>query len=429
MRKVMLLGAGWLELVVLSACGQVASHPPGDGAIDIDATTGPATITFTHQLGSGQPGNTDLLAYQDGDGPWQVVAGSAGVYKLTVTTGRYGVVTACKRASDGSAFVNLGYYAVSDGTSRFGLGFCAGAAVPRVTISGTVAGAAAAEQIWISDGVSSAEGPPASWSMPAAQGPGTLIGMRLSAERPVGMLLQRVQFAMGATFSLDFAQQFFPSESDLTLDPTAGMPFMTTSYIDEAGGRHRIDSASSAVTKYRVVPADRVGNGISLLFASGGTTTTSRSVQRAFKSPVAQTLTLPPAFLPSVPPRIAATAPYPILEVALPRRAGASYYEVNYGTFIPGKFQIWDTVYSAAWVNAAAGSDLQSRLPDVSKLPGWIADFGLGTTGTRSWSVSVVTGPGRLMPGAAAYAAQGGSTAAPAEGDETTASSSSGTYQ
>src|SRR4029077_20400613 len=134
---------------------------------------------------------------------------------------------------------NLGYYAVSDGVTRYGVSFCATAQPARVTISGTVAGTAATEQIFISDGVSSSQGPPAAWSMPANAGAGTLIGLRLSSNRPIGMLLQRVQFAASAMFALDFPQEFFPAESDLTLDPTGGTPFMEASYIDEAGGTHR----------------------------------------------------------------------------------------------------------------------------------------------------------------------------------------------
>lgn len=415
-----------LGLVLVSGCGEVASRPPSDGAGANDANTGPVTITFTSQRGDGQPGNTGLVAFQDGDGPWLAATGSAGVYTATVNSGRFGVLWACKRESDGAAFVNLGYYAASDGTNRYGLDFCVAATPPRVMISGTVAGAAQTDSILISDGVSSSQGPPANWSMAAAAGAGTLIGIRVSGGRPVGMLLQRVQFAADATFSLDFGQQFFPSESSLTLDPTAGSPFMSTSYIDESGGNHPIDLSTTAVTTYRVVPADRVGNGISLLNSVGGTSNTARSIHRAFKSPVAQTLTLPPAFLLAAPPRVTAMMPYPIVEVALPRRAGVSYYELSYSAFPSAKFQIWDVTYSAAWADRVPGADLNSRLPDLSGLPGWLPDFALSAAGNRSWSASVNTGPGRLLPGSSPYIYAGVSTAQPSDGDETTSSNSTG---
>src|SRR5215475_10311933 len=171
-----------LGVAVILACGEV-SRTPSDASID----AGPAMITFTSQVSDGKVVNTDLVAFQDGDGPWQVATGAAGVYTATVTSGRYGVFWACKRASDGAVFANLGYYAVSDGKSRYGVSFCVSATLPRVMISGTVAGAAMGDQIFISDGVSSSQGPPASWMMPAAAGAGTLIGLRLSNNRPIGM--------------------------------------------------------------------------------------------------------------------------------------------------------------------------------------------------------------------------------------------------
>jgi hypothetical protein len=417
-----------IGLVVISACGEVTSRPSD---ASIDGNTGPATVTFTNQLNDGQPANVDLVAFQDGDGPWQVATGVAGAYTTTVTSGRFGVLWACKRASDGSAFVNLGYYAVSDGKARYAVSFCASSAPPRVMISGTVAGAMTGDQIFISDGVSSSQGPPANWTLQAAAGAGTLIAMRLSNSRPVGMLLQHVQYAAGATFSLDFTQQFFPAESDLTEDPTAGAPVMTTWYRDETGGTHRIDVSTTAVNKYRVVPADRVGNGVSMLYASGSAANASRSIQRAFKNPVAQTMTLPATYLLPTAPRVTATMPYPIVEVALPRRAGASFYEVNYGAFpAMGKFQIWDVVYSAAWADAAGGTAIASKLPDLSTLPGWLADFGLGLTAatTRTWSATVATGPARLLPGSSMYVSAGVSSAQPADGDETTTSTANGTF-
>lgn len=418
-----------IGLVMVSACGEVTSRP-SDASIDVN--TGPTTVTFTNQLGDGRAANIDLVAFQDGDGPWQVATGTAGAYTTTVTSGRFGVLWACKRASDGAAFVNLGYYAVSDGKARYAVSFCALATPPRVMISGTVAGAMMGDQIFISDGVSSSQGPPANWSLQAAAGAGTLIAMRLSNNRPVGMLLQHVQYAAGATFGLDFNQQFFPAESDLTEDPTAGTtPVMTTYYRDESGGIHRIDVSLTAVNKYRVVPADRVGNGVSLLYASGSAANASRSIQRAFKNPVGQTMTLPATYLLSAAPRVTSTVPYPIVEVALPRRQGASYYEVNYGAFpaMGNKFQIWDVVYSAAWADAAGGTAIASKLPDLSALPGWLADFGLGlaAANTRSWSATVATGPARLLPGSSMYVTSGVSSAQPNDGDETTTSTANGT--
>src|SRR5262249_18652429 len=118
---------------------------------------------------------------------------------------------------------------------------------------------------------------------------------------------------------------------------------------------------------------------------------------------------------------------YSIIAVALPKQSGASYYELSYVAFQNSKFQLWDVVYSAAWATTP-GSDISSKLPDLSALPGWIADFGLATTGTRSWSATVATGPARLIPGSTAYTVGSVSSARLADGEESTTSTSSGTF-
>jgi len=219
---------------VLAACGKV---PPADRAPDGGASGGsdgatdasrPVTITLTNQRVSGQTGNAALVAFQDGDGPWQAVTGTDGVYKASVSAERYAMFVACERARDGAVFVALGFYAVSDGTERFTIDYCALETPVSVMISGTISGAQMGESVWVSDGFQEAAGALTSWNLQALAGAGTLIGMRLTSNRPTAMLLRRVTYAAGATFNLDFADQFFPAESDLTLDPTGATTFMMT---------------------------------------------------------------------------------------------------------------------------------------------------------------------------------------------------------
>jgi hypothetical protein len=418
----------------LAACGKV---PPADRAPDggpsggsdgaVDAS-GPVTITLTNQRVSGQTGNAALVAFQDGDGPWQAITGTDGVYKASVSAARYGTFVACERARDGAVFVALGFVAVTDGTERFTIDYCALENPVGVMISGTISGTQMGENVWVSDGFKEAAGALTSWNMEAFAGPGTLIGMRLTNNRPTAMLLQRVTYAAGATFNLDFANQFFPTESDLTLDPTGATTVMMTFYVDESGGVHRIDFTDKPVTKYRVVPADRVGGGMLLLQQNTGSTGATRQVQRAFKTPTSQVLTLPAAFLLPTPPRIATTMPYTIAEATLPRRSGASYYAVNYFTSENNVYRSWDSTYSAAWTAAVPGGELVLRVPDLSGVPGWKPSFALSDKG-GSWNVGVGTGPARFMPGAARYDFRGQSLAPHMDGDEITTSYSTGTLQ
>jgi hypothetical protein len=303
---------------------------------------------------------------------------------------------------------------------------CASAPPPRVTITGTIAGAGSTDTVVISDGVTTSSGKPGSWMMDAQAGDGTLVAMRVDASRPIGMLLQHGHFAGGAAFSLDFGQQFAPAEADVALDPNAGSITMQTAYFDDAGAQHPVDSSLTAVNRYRVVPADRVGSGVSVLTEIGTTSGTSRVTERAFKAPVAQTMALPPTLVLAATPKLVAKTPYSILEVAVPRRTGAAFYAVTYSTFAGGGSQTWDVLYTEAWADAAGGTVLTSRLPDLSALSGWLPGFALTADAGGIWQVGVDSRPARRMPGSAPYRGIGESTATPLDGEEATRSGAYG---
>jgi hypothetical protein len=42
-------------------------------------------------------------------------------------------------------------------------------------------------------------------------------------------------------------------------------------------------------------------------------------------------------------------------------------------------------IYAARWVEATPGTDVVSRLPDLSAIPGWQVSFGLTSTGVPDW--------------------------------------------
>jgi len=79
-------------VVAIVACGEVEPRVI-DAPADVPAAV--PQITLTSQRVDGQPINAELVAYQDGDGPWQSVTGHAGVYQFPVTTARYGLLAAC----------------------------------------------------------------------------------------------------------------------------------------------------------------------------------------------------------------------------------------------------------------------------------------------------------------------------------------------
>ena len=128
---------GHLALLALAACGKVEGAAPDAGG-PADAA-GPAMITLHNAIGNGQTANGALVAYQDGDGPWQVVTGTAGTYGFSVATGRYGLAVVCERTSPSQGIpfneVFLDYYAASDGAEHVIFSDCMESAPTKVTIT------------------------------------------------------------------------------------------------------------------------------------------------------------------------------------------------------------------------------------------------------------------------------------------------------
>lgn len=422
-----------LVVVSAAACSKGPS-PSSDAATGsmVDALA-PATITLTNQQLSGAAVNAGLVAFQDGDGAWRAVTGNAGVYAISVAQQRYSLLVACERTTGAPlAYVTIRHYAVSDGAALYASDNCNTGNAPRVTISGTVAGVAMTDTATISDGVSSFGGTFTSWQLGAVAGAGSLLGVRYTDGRAVGLVFQRVNFAEGATFPLDFAAQVFPAESDVTVDPTASNPAMFTTYVDEHGGSYTIDSTLAAVPTYRALPADRVGDGLSSLQLLSSASGAFRQVVHYFKTPTAQTLTLPAAYLPAA-PAVVATAPYAMPAMTLPTEAAASYYDVGFSAMIKGgaadESRFWDLIYSAAWVGDA--SSIAVEVPDLTAIPGWSGQWGLPNTATgvsRQWNASVQIGPATALPGLAGYDAQGRAANLMKDGDQTRLSSSNGWF-
>ncbi len=412
------------------ACGSVSS-PSGDPDAGPDGPPddGPKMVTFTTQLNNGTPSNIELAAYKDGDSAWQAITGTAGVYTFMVTSKRYAIATACERTTGliGSTDVQVRYLAVSDGLTRFGIDSCTAVDSTLVTINGNVVAAPAGQAVRVSSGNSLVTAANNAWSLSVLPGAGTLVGLSISAAlppRPTSVLLRKGTFAEGSAFSLDFANGFFPAESALTVDPTATEPVVSTAYLDEDGGNHAIETTSGAAT-YRVVPADRIGNGISTLTLSQSDTGAFRSITRAFKNPVAQTLTLPAAFVPTSAPVAVGTAPYPIYETVLARRSDAAFYQVRYVSR-PSRVVLhsWELTATAAWLEGQPGDSITVRLPDLSGLTGWKPAYAL--TNAATWNASVTNAPKSLIPGATGNGVTGGSVGKLAVGEQSTLSSSSG---
>lgn len=418
--------------IVLAACGKVENAAPDAPPHQGDAA-GPAMITLHNTIGPGQTANAAVAAVQDGDGPWQVITGTGGTYTFPVGSGRYGLAVVCDRTTPAvgqgipASEVFVRYYATGDASELRVFSDCLAKAPTTVAVSGTTLGTQTGDTISVDSGAGGTQGPPGNWSIQAVAGPGILLGRRLTNNRPIGLLFNQVTYAAGATYTLDFTKQIFPTEVGMTPDPSDSNPFVSTMYIDGTGNQFIIDQPSNPVTTYRVLPPDKIGNGLSVLSELNITNNTaSRSVEIAFKTPTARTITEPQTFAPASPPTLATSTPYPTYAVTLPRTDHPLAYDVSYSGTMPGTqngLTAWTLLYSAGWLTASgkADAELASQLPDLSKLAGWKPAYALPATKVN-WSVTAHTGPahrlaGIVVPGAPAIQ----------DGDVVTTSQSSGT--
>src|ERR1041385_8762595 len=144
------------SLITLSfavGCGSVHSNPDAQVDTQVDTPGSTTTLTVTTFRPSG-PVNSQLVAVQDGAGPWTVVSGTAGVYTATLHSDHFGFMVACTGDLFSDVFIT--YAAVSDGTSWF-VGDCNLPTATVATISGSVTGAATTNPTRVINGFDSVD--------------------------------------------------------------------------------------------------------------------------------------------------------------------------------------------------------------------------------------------------------------------------------
>lgn len=77
--------------------GAADASQGGDDGGQADANA-PVTVTLRSYDGP-LPSDIAIVAYQDGDGEWQLVEGGGGVYMFTVESGRYALATVCDQTA------------------------------------------------------------------------------------------------------------------------------------------------------------------------------------------------------------------------------------------------------------------------------------------------------------------------------------------
>jgi len=360
----------------LVSCGGSSKHNP-DAAVDTPPDTLPvtATLTLTTYTASG-PVNTQLVAVQDGDGPWAVVSGNAGVYTAMLHGDRFGVTVACSTTMFSSVFTI--YAAVSDGTNWY-VGDCSDPGPAAATISGSVTGAAAANPVRVMNGFDFVDVPAGmtTYSLPTTAGPAKLFAEELVNKRPIKLAAVDATVIDGATVNFNLAAGFAPVTHSLV--SSAPLTSASLSYRD-IHGIDFLDRSAAPVTDFRAVPAAQLGMGLNRLSASASATASgSQFVIRYFKNPADQSITMPPVL--QLPQQPTATAtPYPTATAKLPVAAGVTLYDFDFSTTNQTTMASRDffAEMTAAYVaKAFPGGTISFTMPDFHSLPGWQTGFQL----------------------------------------------------
>jgi hypothetical protein len=372
----------WALLAALVACGGGSQHNP-DAAADTAQVT--STLTLTNYTVAG-PVNAPLVAVQDGDGPWSVVSGNAGVYTTMLHGDRYGITVACTGNMYTSVFTI--YAAVSDGTTWFN-DDCTDPGPSAATISGTVSGAASTNIVRISNGFDTVDLPAGmtTYTLPTTAGPSRLFAEELVNDRPIKIALIDTTVTDSGHVNFDLATGFAPVTHTLSAN---GMLLSESLSYRDVHNISRLDEALTTVGDYRALPATQLGSGLERLVVGGsGANNASQTVIRYFSNPVDETIALPPLVQLAGQPTATAT-PYPTATAKLSVAAGTTMHDFDFSTSnsTTNTTHDWYAQMTAAYAaKAFPGGAISYTMPDLHALPGWQTAFQLESGQPIDWYV------------------------------------------
>ncbi len=388
-------------LIVVAACGGGSAKSPDAPAPDAPPDGPAVTFTLTTIIDNA-PGNIAFVAGHDGDGPWRPLLPGNGVYKLGVTTGRYGVAWVC----DASGGVN-----VIEATPGELPAYTATCGAAASTATGTVSNIPSGQTatVYLSGDKLGDNAGATSFTYNSLVEQGqydlTLELWTTSQLRLAGVVLARdvTVPANGLQHDFDASTAFtaFDSHAISIVGATAGETVDHDSGMYTALGTDiAIDFAQQGPT-YRTMPAaqlqagevDYVGAAANDLAAGTG-----RTAHAYFRAPSDTTLTLP-ALAPTT-VTVAATTPMVQLHADFRTASGQSYLLLFYQTSAS-----WLIYVSSGWL--AGGTAYTS--PDLS-VAGWSSSWAAQPGVSTGYAADVhYTNAGFLQPpGDGTHEAQAG---------------------
>ncbi|MEN9509484.1 MAG: hypothetical protein RLZZ621_2047 [Gemmatimonadota bacterium] len=384
--------------------GTATGAPSASAQLTLTVSTPPSggNIAWTY-CGTERP---TFFAIQDGTGAWsRVSAGTDGVFRFDITQTRGAVATV---QSNGTANTLNVYHLTRDEIVTYGQQFCDDPGAR--TLSGTIAGAASTDLVFVGFGNRSASVVPSqstAWTLSNVQG-GTrdLLGSRsafslsgLSVTYTLSQMILRRGISVTGTASqpvLDFAgsEAFTPASANLTLTNGGGeFISLITQFTTRAGttASLAIDASptSSTARTWRGVPSTRVQSGdFHTLIASATpslqSSLTGRQVTLYAAAATDRTMTFGPA--------LGAVSTASVSGGGMIRLRSQYTIQSQYDRFYTVQYQqtangrINQLHVSRGYLQNASAYDVS--IPDLSGVSGWQSTFGLASGVGVTWTFS-----------------------------------------
>jgi hypothetical protein len=368
------------------------------------------TVTVTGGGGGGGSanwvfcGSTGLplwFAFQDGTGAWTRVTGVNNALSFTITGARGGVAYVVPVA--GGGFDLEVFYGSKAEIEAQGSAICDGASGAGVTVTGTIAGAAATDLVLVrmanSTGTTAASNttysipgvPAGSFDLVAGKSALTLSGTSIAITPDKFFIRRNASSAAAGVIDFNGADAFAPQTASVTVNNLGGeqtlsvMSYFTAStqgalYVEA------MPAAGSSRTFFGVPDGRRVATDfhfLNVIALPAGTAqpTTTRQAGVAFKAVANQTVTLGPAL---AGPTVTALAGARMRAVYNIQAEYNKFFIANYQQGTGANGRIASVLMTAGYLQGAATATLE--VPDVVSVSGfdanWMLRPGVSTTAT-----------------------------------------------
>ncbi len=385
----------WCSAVVSCGTSSMSDMPVDPGA-EITVKVVPSAVPVSTDATA----NADLLAFQDGDGPWTSVTGTGGVYRFTVRDERYGVAVGCKGSYGGVAL----YYQLVSETSDLTVTGCErfdGAANLTIDVQGV--SPYDATEIWIGGVfIPIGAGSPIELAIPKgvadvfARTYAPVFGGDFAVRVHRGPTLDVQQ---DQTLSIDMTTAVGLVTYPLTISDPANVPGLwgvSSGHFTPHAHRFRwIQNFFDRQTGYGVVDASvrQPGDILRVDVSETGATTdrnrlSVRNASQEMTTPSAVTLE-PPEFLTVMDPSVDTRA-VSQLSVTLPILPSALGHIASSASFTTQDFvaiHYLQMYVRPGWAKGQASVTL--RAPDLRNLVEWSSDMALKARTEVDWSISV----------------------------------------